>query len=145
MSAYITETEYKQLCGESNYRNVIQDDRTAGEASARFLVLAMRATRKVDSIIGMRYEIPLDTIPEDIKAQCASLINYYARLYVGTMRETDQKEYDITIEELKAYRNTTMELTDADGIVDEYHSKRVYSAGGNTKSSEKVNHINKHY
>lgn len=145
--AYITETEYKQLFSVTQFAHYIQGTLgTASEASARFNMLNRRATNRINNIINMRYDTTdISDIPETLKFSAGALINYYAVLTLGQAKDADVQLYNNTIEELKEFRDNTTQLTDSNGdIIDEYFSKRVWSAGGNTKSAEEVDHINKY-
>ena len=146
--AYITEAQYKELFSKEQYETYIQRSMSTTAATARFEMLSAIADDKINSIINMRYDTEelQDETPEILTYYAGCLINYYSTHLLGNVKDADTKLYEDTVSGLKDFRNSRAEIMDSDNeITDEYYSKRVYSAGGNTKSNKDVEHINKYF
>ena len=143
---YLTEAEFKERYSTAHYKNTIQGDRTTADATTRFNLISSEVSEIIDSSLNMRYEVPLDPIPTVIKGYAAVLINYRAVQYNdGGLTEVETVSYENAIKAIRDYRATTRELTDSDGIIDEYQSKRVYSTGGSVSTADDVSKINKYF
>jgi len=145
--SYITEAEYKKMFSEDNFTNYIQGTLDAGaEATARFDFYCDMVDDIIDSKINMRYDIEDISTTPLLKFIAGSMIQFFAgKAMSGTINDTVQTLYDEAKELLDKLRSAEAEIIEDKEIIDEYFSKRIIAAGGNSDGWKAVEHIKNKY
>lgn len=106
--AYCNLNDIKSRIPEKVLINITQDDKTLQEINEQRVNAAiLDADSLIDSKIGTRYKVPLDTVPNRIKRISIDLAIYfmYKARFDTKMPETVQLSYDEAISYLKDIRD----------------------------------------
>lgn len=137
--AYCSLNDIKSRIPEKILINITQDDKELQEINEQRVNAAiLDADSLIDSKIGIRYNVPLDTVPNRIKRISIDLAIYYmykAR-FDTKMPETVQLSYDEAISYLKDVRDAVENISELNLIYeyvvitnqtkkDRYYSKKT--------------------
>jgi phage gp36-like protein len=118
MPAYATQADITIIYGEAVLDAVASRDGSGRKSYEAVEAALQAASDEIDTYLGVRYTVPLETPPPYIKMVCVDIAVYRLALDVGPRTEEMRLRYTDAISYLKSVADGKFELPDTGGGTD---------------------------